>query len=48
VVRALPLIHDKTVDEWGTEVLGYFTTGAPARFLVILGLAEFVGETFIF
>ena len=31
VVRGLPLIHDKTVDEWGTEVLGYFMTGPPAR-----------------
>jgi hypothetical protein len=29
-VRGLPLIHDKTVDEWGTEVLGYFMTGPPA------------------
>ena len=73
VVRGLPLIHDKTVDEWGTEILGYFMTGppaatpahrkerdergtvprarvsgAPARFLVILGLVEFVGKTFIF
>ena len=31
VVRGLPLIHDKTVDEWGTEVLGYFMTGPPAE-----------------
>ena len=30
VVRGLPLIHDKTVDEWGTEVLGYFMSGPPA------------------
>ena len=30
VVRGLPLIHDKTVDEWGTEVLGYFITREPA------------------
>ena len=29
-VRGLPLIHDKTVDEWGTAVLGYFMTGPPA------------------
>jgi hypothetical protein len=28
-IRGLPLIHDKTVDEWGTAVLGYFLTGAP-------------------
>ena len=33
VVRGLPLIHDKTVDEWGTEILGYFTTGPPASCL---------------
>ena len=25
-VRGRPLIHDKTVDEWGTAVLGYFMT----------------------
>jgi len=31
VVRGLPLIHDKTVDEWGTEVLGYFLAGTPAN-----------------
>ncbi len=31
MVRGLPLIHDKTVDEWGTEVLGYFMTGPPAN-----------------
>jgi len=30
-VRGVPLIHDKTVDEWGTAVLGYFMTGPPAR-----------------
>jgi hypothetical protein len=29
-VRGLPLIHDKTVDEWGTAVLGYFMIGPPA------------------
>ena len=29
-VYGLPLIHDKTVDEWGTEDLGYFMTGPPA------------------
>ena len=28
--RGLPLIHDKTVDEWGTPLLGYFMTGPPA------------------
>jgi hypothetical protein len=32
-VCGLPLIHDKTVDEWGTEVLGYFMTGPPAVFI---------------
>jgi hypothetical protein len=30
-VLGLPLIHDKTVDEWGTAVLGYFMTGRPAH-----------------
>ena len=30
-IRGLPLIHDKTVDEWGTAVLGYFMTGPPAE-----------------
>jgi hypothetical protein len=29
-VRGRPLIHDKTVDEWGTAVLGYFMAGRPA------------------
>lgn len=29
-VRGLPLIHDETVDEWGTLVRGYFMTGPPA------------------
>jgi CHASE3 domain sensor protein len=29
-VRGFPLIHDKTVDEWGTQVRGYFMTGPPA------------------
>jgi hypothetical protein len=33
-VRGLPLIHDKTVDEWGTKLLGYFMTGPPARDLL--------------
>ncbi len=32
--RGLPLIHDKTVDEWGTVVLGYFMIGPPASALV--------------
>jgi hypothetical protein len=27
----LPLIHDKTVDEWGTTVLDYLMTGPPAH-----------------
>jgi hypothetical protein len=30
-VRAIPLIHDKTVDEWGTKVCGYLMTGPPAK-----------------
>jgi hypothetical protein len=30
-VRGRPLIHDKTVDEWGTAVLVYFMTGRPAH-----------------
>ena len=30
-VRGLPLMHDKTVNEWGTAALGYFMTGPPAR-----------------
>ena len=25
----LPLIHDKTMDEWGAAVLRYFMTGTP-------------------
>ena len=31
VVRGLPLIHDKTVDEWATEVFGYLMAGPPAH-----------------
>jgi hypothetical protein len=30
-VLGFPLIHDKTVDEWGTAVLVYFMTGPPAN-----------------
>jgi len=29
-VRGLPLIHDKTVDEWGTRCFGGDMSGPPA------------------
>jgi len=32
-VRGLPLIHDETVDEWGTQGPGYFMIGPPALLL---------------
>jgi hypothetical protein len=38
-VRGLPLIHEKTVDEWGTAVLGYFMTGPPAYAPSIRGMS---------
>jgi hypothetical protein len=41
-VCGLPLIHDKTVDEWGTAVLGYFMTGPPATTCLINSRNQFL------